>query len=720
MLLLDRLRDRHSTATTLPSSPMTYWPLDTCQVEPPGRIGIAFHVFYPELLAEFRDYLARIPWPFDLLVSITREEDASTVENALQALPMLEALVIRQVPNRGRDIAPMLVTFNEALRGYDFIGHLHTKKTPQAEWGEHWRTHLLSHLLSDTHHLQQIFFHLAHSGVGMVYPPLTRNTPFWAMSWLSNGEIAQPLCERLGLRFDATAYFSFPVGSMFWARREALLPLLDLHLAEADFPDEAGQHDGTLQHAIERLLGPVCRHAGWPTATIDLEHACLNGQDSLNAPLYLTAPIGDTLLSVLPHFEALTLSTLETLVTSPFVHRHMLRRFIAECRGEEIGIHENEVDTFLSLREAAEQHLHSGSAPTLAEISKTLQQLGIGHEKADAWIALEADVEMRLWQPRQAILSALEAASTATRGIGAIVNVPFASTSVLARLQALGFDMLETAISGHDAQTKIQTLAFWEWVAEHAPALKDRKLLHVGDHPYLDMQLPWRMDERVTPLHVMPGTAMLRLAWPYRELSDCLSCETWQDDLWKGLLANWLVEHVDREPASLSLDTRRISLVDVGYLFVGPLLLDMLMRWIRWSEKYAFRHLFLPVDNTHIVARMYTRLRDNDVANDGSACRRLPTLHCCPHGKWPRWVMKFIHPAWQREWFWSDLTLHSEITEGSMRFMEDLLVVLERHWRRFYINDDALMSLNDLLRINGRVPGLHEVIAGAYENDSHK
>lgn len=713
MLSLDRLRERRSIAP--PSvTRTTQWPLAEYQTTSPGRIGITLHVFYPELLGELRHYLGQIPWPFDLLVSVTREDDGLAVERELASLVMLESLIVRHVENRGRDIAPMLVAFNDALRAYDFIGHFHTKKTPQAEWGEQWRGHLLSHLLGDAQHLRQIFYHLAHSDIGMAYPPLTPHTPFWAMSWLSNGEIAQALCERLNIPFDANAYFSFPVGSMFWARREALLPLLDLHLTDADFPKEEGQCDGTLQHAIERLLGVVSRHAGWPTAVIDLENECLDTRDLLNAPLYLKEAISDTLLSVLPHFEALTLSTLETLVISPFVHRHMMLRFIAECHGSAIGIDKGEVETFLSLREAAERHAPAERAPSLAEIGERLEKLGIDKNKAEAWVALEAEIEMGLWKPRTAILTALETASTAAQGIGAIVNVPLPATSVLSRLESLGYGMLDTAIEDQDAQANLQSLAFWEWVAENAASLQGKKLLHVGDHPYIDMQLPWRMDERITPLHVMPGAAMLHLAWPYQELCDSLY-ETWQDDLWKGLLANRLVERVDQEPSYLSLHTRHLSLTDTGYLFFGPLLFDMLMRWLRWYEKYAFRHLFLPVGNTHSLVRMYNLLRDNEEPG----CRYLPTLHCRPHDTWPRWTMKFTHPAWQRDWFWSNWSLHPEVNKGSMQFMEDLLSVLKQHWRRFHINERALHKLSKMLRIDGKVPPTDDITAGSYENKPH-
>ena len=61
----------------------------------------------------------------------------------------------------------------------------------------------------------------------------------------------------------AAAPLDFPSGSMFWARSAALRPLLDLRLGFDDFQAEAGQTDGTLAHAIERLYFLVCEQAGF-------------------------------------------------------------------------------------------------------------------------------------------------------------------------------------------------------------------------------------------------------------------------------------------------------------------------------------------------------------------------------------------------------------------------------------------------------------------------
>lgn len=64
----------------------------------------------------------------------------------------------------------------------------------------------------------------------------------------------------------------FASGSMFWARLQALRPLLDAHLLPSMFDIETGQVDGTLAHAIERATGAVVTCAGFfvgDTAQVD-------------------------------------------------------------------------------------------------------------------------------------------------------------------------------------------------------------------------------------------------------------------------------------------------------------------------------------------------------------------------------------------------------------------------------------------------------------------
>jgi lipopolysaccharide biosynthesis protein len=62
-------------------------------------------------------------------------------------------------------------------------------------------------------------------------------------------------------------FLDFPVGTMFWARSSALAPLLELGLTWDSYPKEPAPIDGTVLHAIERLLPSVVQHAGFRYAT---------------------------------------------------------------------------------------------------------------------------------------------------------------------------------------------------------------------------------------------------------------------------------------------------------------------------------------------------------------------------------------------------------------------------------------------------------------------
>lgn len=79
--------------------------------------------------------------------------------------------------------------------------------------------------------------------------------------WGSNVEATRHLLQRIEIPLDREA-LSFPAGSIYWVKPLVLGLLRSLQLRLEDFDLEEGQVDGTLAHAIERVLGYLTARAG--------------------------------------------------------------------------------------------------------------------------------------------------------------------------------------------------------------------------------------------------------------------------------------------------------------------------------------------------------------------------------------------------------------------------------------------------------------------------
>lgn len=245
--------DRDSGKVSLPVWPRRQVPVSN---QPPG---VFLHLYYDDLAPAFAKRLEHIACPFGLYVSTDTAGKAARIRGCL---PDAE---IRVLENRGRDIWPKLYGFGDVYQRHDTVLHLHGKKSPHSGALDEWLEHILDCLIGsagEVNRILSLFDTIPH--LGMV-APVTFKTVLSAAHWGANRDIARELAWRLKLASplpdDRT--LRFPVGSMFWGRTAAIRPLLDLDLRPEHFPPEAGQLDGTLAHALERMLGVICRANGY-------------------------------------------------------------------------------------------------------------------------------------------------------------------------------------------------------------------------------------------------------------------------------------------------------------------------------------------------------------------------------------------------------------------------------------------------------------------------
>lgn len=235
-------------------------PIDTSNL----RAAIHGHFHYPELLSDFLRCLTINRTKCDLYLTTNRDEDATILQETLAKFDIPRAGV-RVVQNRGRDIGPFLTEFADELRQYDVIGHIHGKRSMlNPGLGDGWRDFLWHHLIGPSFPMVDTILDAlaSDSTLGLVFP----EDPHLS-DWNENRPIAEDLARRIGITGALPTHFDFPNGTMFWARPAALQPLFSLGLGWEDYPPEPLPHDGTILHALERLLPFAAAKAGFRYAT---------------------------------------------------------------------------------------------------------------------------------------------------------------------------------------------------------------------------------------------------------------------------------------------------------------------------------------------------------------------------------------------------------------------------------------------------------------------
>jgi glycosyltransferase involved in cell wall biosynthesis len=254
-------------------------PWDYAVIDPDGartaapsamRVALHIHAYYVDLLPEIIGRLATNRHKVDLFISVANHE-AIAVAQAHAATHAGCVVSVRAVPNRGRDIGPFFTEFFEAMRdGYDIVGHFHTKKSvdlKEEQTGRRWFSFLADNLLGNATHgmLDVVLDRFERDpGIGMVFA----DDPHIS-GMETNLRFAEPWRQRLGIE-AIPAYFIYPVGTMFWARPAALRPIADLKLQWEDYPPEPLPYDGSMLHALERLIALAVPAENWRIATTNV------------------------------------------------------------------------------------------------------------------------------------------------------------------------------------------------------------------------------------------------------------------------------------------------------------------------------------------------------------------------------------------------------------------------------------------------------------------
>lgn len=231
-----------------------------------SKAAIFIYLYYKETIQNYTKYIRMIPKEVDIYVISPNVEVIKSIQETVK-----QTIIFIEMENRGRDLAALLVAAKPYIFEYDYFCFIHDKKEKdnhRLDYTNKWIYSLWENMLASEAYIQSIINYFdTNSNVGILFPPapIDEYATMWSMGfWGINYENAVTVAQKIGIDVELLKQGEpASVGTVFWTRVKALQKLLEYPWKGIDFPKEPLADDGTVSHAIERILMYVVKDAGY-------------------------------------------------------------------------------------------------------------------------------------------------------------------------------------------------------------------------------------------------------------------------------------------------------------------------------------------------------------------------------------------------------------------------------------------------------------------------
>lgn len=225
-----------------------------------NKIAIQVHVFYEDLIKEIIRKLNNIRFKFSLFISTDSNYKKDFIEKYINHLNNKSINIINYelivIKNKGRDVLPFIIQLKNNFKKFKYICHIHTKKSLHSNIGDEWRRYLLFNLLGNNEIISEILTDFENNNkLGLIFPEIYYKIMMFFNTGISKSNLNKMnyIIKKIFPKVKIIDKFSeFPAGNMFWARISAIYQIFIINI-EKKFPNELGQLDFTLMHAVERI-----------------------------------------------------------------------------------------------------------------------------------------------------------------------------------------------------------------------------------------------------------------------------------------------------------------------------------------------------------------------------------------------------------------------------------------------------------------------------------
>lgn len=241
------------------------------------KCAIIIHLTYPKILKKAFEYIEKIPEEIDIYITSKGEFCIEQIKKYLQQINRKNYKLLI-AGERGRDISALLVTCKNILMQYQYLCFVHDNKTRnnlgpdiigECQMFARW-----DNAIKSSEYISQILnLFETHNHMGILIPPVLYAGGIFgtiARTWASSFQATCDLAKKLHLSVDISMdNYNYSLGTTFWCRPKALKKLFEADWSYEDFQEEPLAPDGTLSHAVERILLYAAQDAGYYSAIIE-------------------------------------------------------------------------------------------------------------------------------------------------------------------------------------------------------------------------------------------------------------------------------------------------------------------------------------------------------------------------------------------------------------------------------------------------------------------
>lgn len=567
------------------------------------KIAVHLHLYYIDLSDEFVNYLKNIPYPFDIYISISNKKNKRYVYNKFKKIINAKKIIIRESLNSGRDYGPMFALFGNDLKKYDYILHIHSKKSLRTgKEQDGWRHHLLDSMLLNKNRVIDIISIMEKFKIGIVFQEPYYEQPYWCHTWLGSASLARDICSKLNIEFR-DEYLDFSAGSMFWVKTESVKELFELNLGWDDFGIEQNLDDGTLAYVFERIFVLLSRKNNYDFAVYDDKcQKFICNKYSKNLEVYKNYT-QKSMFDYLNEHKIVTFDIFDTLITRKIYDPDdiyiimnqilvndgiVLNKKLIEIRKEAENVARKKLNKDVNIYEIYQEF---GS---IAQIDITT---------CNKIMNLEIDLEIELCVPRKDMLKIYNDLLEQNKQIFLISDMYLTKDIIEKMLNKCGYYNYYELIVSCEINKRKDTGTMWDYFYNKCNKVES---VHVGDNEESDIHKVCCMNKK--SFHVLSSKKMFQLSnYFYKPNND-------DEKLLLGLIVN---NGLFNSPFSFN---KELSLYNVGYSVLGPIFLKFII-WLNEISKnydeilffsregYYLEKIFNLINNSKISTKYFLTSR---------------------------------------------------------------------------------------------------------------